>query len=175
MSRQSISLISYSSTNSYSSLSSISANKPPGYAPPPQQGYAPPTQQGYAPPSQPGYTPAYGAATQQNTTVFVQPSQHRTVVMEIKPPNYIVLSVITMLFFCWIFGLIGLVVGSQVGVARWGHGQVLPCVAETWELAGIYESGVWSGAIVYGGNLPGSESQGCGQMLSCMVGTCRVL
>ena len=36
------------------------------------------------------------------------------VFVEIKPPNYVVLSIITLLFFCWIFGLIGLVVGLQV-------------------------------------------------------------
>ena len=34
--------------------------------------------------------------------------------MELKPPNYLVLSIITMVLFCWIFGLIGLLVGMQV-------------------------------------------------------------
>ena len=38
------------------------------------------------------------------------------VFVEIKPPNYVVLSIITLLFFCWIFGLIGLIVGLQVGI-----------------------------------------------------------
>ena len=35
--------------------------------------------------------------------------------VEVKPSNYIVMSVITMLFFCFIFGLIALFVGMQVG------------------------------------------------------------
>ena len=38
--------------------------------------------------------------------------------VDVKPSNYIVMSVITMLFFCFIFGLIALFVGLQVG--RWG-------------------------------------------------------
>lgn len=38
------------------------------------------------------------------------------VVIEAKPPNYIVLSLIVFLLFCWIFGLIGLIVGLQVRV-----------------------------------------------------------
>lgn len=37
-------------------------------------------------------------------------------VVEVKPPNYIVLSVIVFLCFCWVFGLIGLIMGLQVRV-----------------------------------------------------------
>ena len=46
-----------------------------------------------------------------------QPVETR-VFVDVKPSNYIVMSVITMLFFCFIFGLIALFVGLQVG--RWG-------------------------------------------------------
>ena len=47
--------------------------------------------------------------------------------MEVKPSNYIVMSVITMLFFCFIFGLIALFVGMQVG--GWGIAlEVVQCV-----------------------------------------------
>lgn len=65
-----------------------------------------------APPPQPGY--GYGG--QHGNTVIVtqaRPVESR-VFVEIKPPNYVVLSIITLLFFCWIFGLIGLIVGLQV-------------------------------------------------------------
>lgn len=46
-----------------------------------------------------------------------QPVETR-VFVDVKPSNYIVMSVITMLFFCFIFGLIALFMGLQVG--RWG-------------------------------------------------------
>ena len=46
--------------------------------------------------------------------------------VEVKPSNYIVMSVITMLFFCFIFGLIALFVGMQVG--GWvGHCPLWAC------------------------------------------------
>ena len=36
------------------------------------------------------------------------------VVVEAKPANYVLLSVIVLVVFCWVFGLIGLIVGIQV-------------------------------------------------------------
>ena len=96
---------------------------PPGYAAP----YTPPPQGGYQ---------AAPSSQASNTAVYIQPAhQHtRTVVVELKPPNYLVLSIITMVFFCWIFGLIGLLVGMQVrGV--WLVGRVL--------LIGMQVRGVW--------------------------------
>lgn len=55
--------------------------------------------------------PAYGYGGQQAVIVTqAYPMEHR----EIKPPNYMILSMITYLFFCWIFGLIELSTGQQV-------------------------------------------------------------
>ena len=87
---------------------------------------SPPAPQ-QAPPGYSAGSPAQGGGyqgTQQaNTTIYIQPQQQaRTVVVEVKPPNYIVPSVLTMLFCCWIFGLIGLIVGLQVGGR--GHSPV---------------------------------------------------
>ena len=42
------------------------------------------------------------------------------VFVELKPPNYVIMSVITMLFFCFIFGLIALLLSLQVGGGRRG-------------------------------------------------------
>lgn len=74
-----------------------------------------------APMQAPTYTPSpqapYGGTQQSNTTTTVimqQPVPISHHVLEIKPPNYLILSIITMLFFCWIFGLVALIVGSQV-------------------------------------------------------------
>lgn len=47
-----------------------------------------------------------------------QPVQSH-VLVELKPPNYVVMSVITMLFFCFIFGLIALLLSLQVGGEGW--------------------------------------------------------
>ena len=65
-----------------------------------------------------GYQPA-GYATpgyqQHNTTVIVTRQQPvHTVAMEIKPPNYMVMSVLSMLFCCFLFGLIALIMSVQV-------------------------------------------------------------
>lgn len=47
--------------------------------------------------------------------VYVQPSrQTHTVIVDVKPSSYLVLSIITMIFFCWIFGLIALLNSVQV-------------------------------------------------------------
>jgi len=77
----------------------------------------PPVYSGYAPPT---VAQPYQQAT--NTTVVLQPARHtQTIFLDVKPPNYVVLSVITMIFFCWIFGLIALLVGLQVRWAwQWG-------------------------------------------------------
>jgi len=39
----------------------------------------------------------------------------RPVVVDIKPPNYVILSVLVMLFGYWICGLIALIYALQVG------------------------------------------------------------
>ena len=36
------------------------------------------------------------------------------VIVEAKPPNHIILSVVVLVAFCWVFGLIALIVGMQV-------------------------------------------------------------
>lgn len=85
-------------------LSFTAPQAPPAYSTP----YTPPPQGGYQAPPPP-------AAHTSNTTVLIQPAhQTHRVVVDIKPPNYVVLSVITMIFFCWIFGLIALLSGMQV-------------------------------------------------------------
>jgi len=57
-----------------------------------------------------------------------QPVQSH-VLVELKPPNYVVMSVITMLFFCFIFGLIALLLSLQVGGEGWRDtGCVCVCV-----------------------------------------------
>ena len=68
---------------------------------------------GAPPPPQPA-GPGYGGATYNNVIVTQARPIESRVFVEIKPSNYIVLSIITLLFFCWIFGLIGLIVGMQV-------------------------------------------------------------
>ena len=92
----------------------ILTHSPP--PPPPIAPVAPTAPPAYAAPPPGGYQQMPGQHQQtSNTTVFIQPAQQtRTVAVHIKPPNYVVLSVITMVFFCWIFGLIGLLVGLQV-------------------------------------------------------------
>lgn len=62
----------------------------------------------------------YGVQRQQqqsNVTVIVnqaRPVERRVVAVDYKPPNYVTLSIITMLCFCWILGLIGLILALQV-------------------------------------------------------------
>lgn len=72
---------------------------------------------GYGAPPPQAAAPSYGyGGAHHHTNVIVtqaRPIENR-VFVEIKPSNYVVLSIITMLFFCWIFGLIGLIVGMQV-------------------------------------------------------------
>lgn len=85
------------------------------HAAPPQQ--APP---GYA--ATPYTPPPQGGGYQNQTTtatVYVQPAQQsRTVLVGVQPPNYLVLSIVTTVFFCWVFGLIALVIGQKV--RGWG-------------------------------------------------------
>ena len=111
-----------------SSLSLLSPSAPtggPGYGPPTKTGYVgapPPPGYGGAPP-QTGYGGAppqagYGVAQHQQATVIMQPGPQSHMVVEGKPPNYFVLSLITLLCFCWIFGIVALVVGSQVCYSR---------------------------------------------------------
>ena len=77
---------------------------------------APPAAYGPAPPAAyaPAPAPQMGYGGIQPTTVIMQPPKANYSLVDVKPPNYLILSIITMLCFCWIFGLIALIVGSQV-------------------------------------------------------------
>ncbi|CAI8036019.1 hypothetical protein GBAR_LOCUS20207 [Geodia barretti] len=123
---------------------------PPPYAPPKNpHGYPPPVAGGaaYPPPQAP--PPAYGhpqtpagyGATPHITVVQAAPIVTRRTVIEPKPPNHILLSLIVFLMFCWVFGLIALIMGMQVDSA-WAAGdgnraRRLSASARGWNLAGM--------------------------------------
>ena len=46
--------------------------------------------------------------------ISAQPVVRQNVYLNVKPPNYLVMSVIVLFFFCWIFGLIALFTSLQV-------------------------------------------------------------
>lgn len=82
------------------------------------------------------YTPVPGPTQTNNTYVHTTIAQPRPAVVQtnihVKPPNYVVMSVITMLFCCFLFGLIGLVVGLQVS------DQPVPCLYQSVLFSSIY-------------------------------------
>lgn len=107
------------------SATGAAPSAPPQAAPPP---YAPPSSgygaggggyqsgpSGYA--AHPGYQ-----QQQQHTTVIVTRQQPVHVPVEVKPPNYIAMSVLTMLFCCFLFGLIALIMSFQSDSA-WARGD----------------------------------------------------
>ena len=49
--------------------------------------------------------------------VQAAPIVTRRTVIEPKPPNHILLSLIVFLMFCWVFGLIALIMGMQVSLS----------------------------------------------------------
>lgn len=91
----------------------------------------------------------YGATTHTSNVTVVQARPVATrLVFEVKPPNYIALSIIVFLCFCWIFGLIGFIMGLQVDSA-WASGnrdqaRRLSAMARGWNIAGFI-----GGTVVY--------------------------
>ena len=76
------------------------------------------------PPPPPG---ARVQTTTSYTTVQVQPNQYQyqwssAIRWESKPRNYVALSVVTLIFFCWVFGLLGLITGLKVSIIMARHG-----------------------------------------------------
>ena len=49
-------------------------------------------------------------------------------IIEAKPPNHIILSVVVLFFFCWIFGLIALIMGMQVHTYMYVYIHECTCI-----------------------------------------------
>ncbi|XP_045205349.1 proline-rich transmembrane protein 1-like [Mercenaria mercenaria] len=75
---------------------------PPPYQPGPKQTAYPPQQPGY-PPQQPGYVQQPYTST--NTTVVVNQPQTGTVIIQTRPPDYMVASIFACLCCFWPTGL----------------------------------------------------------------------
>lgn len=118
----------------------VFSHPPPGYGPaviqhPPSQ----PVYPGVPPPPQ--VQPAFQMQQSHIAVVSSQPVHAPVHYVQVKPPNHIILSVITMIFFCWVFGLIALLFAIQVDSA-WNSGdrqraQQRSGAARGWSMAGI--------------------------------------
>ncbi|CAI8009849.1 Proline rich transmembrane protein 1B, partial [Geodia barretti] len=114
---------------------------PPPGEPAPQYQPAPPTfhqpAPGYYQPMAPQHT------TSNNTTVAVVNTAPTVcaVIPQYPPPTYVVLNILTLLFCCFLFGLIGVFYSIQVE-SEWSRGNHAGAVsasrtARNWGIAGI--------------------------------------